>query len=221
MATPSPLVKPLRADARRNRERVLEAARECFGRDGIEAQIDDVAACAGVGVGTVYRHFATKDALIDALAADYFAGEAELATAGLDVEDPWEGFSGFIRQGAELLAANRALAQISADRPEVMKDAAIVADTELGFFGTIETLIDRAKAAGVLRQDFQLEDIPAIMCSLGALQISRGAYANWRRVLEMVLDGCHAAGGSDLPPVTARLPRGGGAEGTRGRGRGR
>ncbi len=201
-------VRQLRADARRNRERVLEAARQIFGRDGIEAQIDDVAACAGVGVGTVYRHFATKDALVDALAADYFAGEAELATAALDVADPWEGFSGFIRNGAELLAANRALAQISADRPEVMKEAAVNADAELGFFGMIETLIDRAQSAGVLRADFQLEDIPAIMCSLGSLQISRGAYANWRRLLEMVLDGCHAVSEGDLPPVTVRLPRG-------------
>lgn len=208
MASTETAARPLRADARRNRERVLEAARQIFGRDGIEAQIDDVAACAGVGVGTVYRHFATKDALIDALAADYFAGEAELATAALDVADPWEGFSGFVRKGAELLAVNRALAQISADRPEVMKEAAVKADAELGFFGTIETLIERAQAAGVLREDFQLEDIPAVMCSLGALQISRGAYANWRRVLEMVLDGCHTCSGSDLPPLTARLPRG-------------
>ena len=208
MASTETPVRQLRADARRNRERVLEAARQIFGRDGIEAQIDDVAACAGVGVGTVYRHFATKDALVDALAADYFAGEAELATAALDVADPWEGFSGFIRKGAELLAANRALAQISADRPEVMKEAAVNADAELGFFGMIETLIDRAQSAGVLRADFQLEDIPAIMCSLGSLQISRGAYANWRRLLEMVLDGCHTVSGGDLPPVTVRLPRG-------------
>jgi AcrR family transcriptional regulator len=207
VATPSALPKPQRADARRNRERVLSAARECFGRGGIEAQMDDVASFAGVGVGTVYRHFATKDALIDALAADYFAGENEIARRALDAADPWEGFTSFIRQGAELLAANRALAQISADRPEVMKNAAVAADVELGFFRTIGTLIERAQRAGVLRKDFQLEDIPAIMCSLGALQISRGAYANWRRVLEMVLDGCHVPDGSELPPVVARLPR--------------
>jgi AcrR family transcriptional regulator len=207
MASSPSAEKPQRADARRNRGRVLEAAREVFARDGIEAQIDDVAACAGVGVGTVYRHFVTKDALIDALAAEYFAGEAEIATAALDVEDAWDGFSGFVRQGAELLAANRALAQIAADRPEVMNNAAVTADVELGFFGTIQTLIDRAKRAGVLRPDFQLEDVPAIMCSLGALQISRGAYANWRRVLEMVLDGCHTRSPSRLPPVTNTLPR--------------
>jgi AcrR family transcriptional regulator len=59
MAPPFIATKRIRADARRNRERILAAARECFGRDGVEAQIDDVAAGAGVGVGTVYRHFAT------------------------------------------------------------------------------------------------------------------------------------------------------------------
>ncbi len=207
MSSEMATLKPLRADARRNRERVLEAAREIFGRDGIEAQVDDIAACAGVGVGTVYRHFATKDALVQALAAKYFEGEDEIARESLARDDSWEAFSGFIRRGAELLAANRALAQISADRPEVMRDAALAANENLGFFAVLEKLIARAKRDGVLRRDFQLEDVPAIMCSLGALQVSRGAYANWRRVLEMVLDGCHVTDGSKLPPLTAKLPR--------------
>jgi AcrR family transcriptional regulator len=186
---------------------VLDAARKCFANAGIEAQMDDVAASAGVGVGTVYRHFATKEALIQALAADYFAGEVTFAQRALEIDDPWEAFTGFIRTGAEQIAANRALAQISADQPEVMKNAAEAADAEHGFFGMIETLISRAKDAGALRADFQLEDIPAIMCSLGALQTSRGAYANWRRVLEMLLDGLRAPGSTELPPVTERMPR--------------
>jgi AcrR family transcriptional regulator len=186
---------------------VLAAARECFGRDGVDAQIDDVAACAGVGVGTVYRHFATKEALIEALASDYFTDQDGCARAALDVEDPWQAFSGYIRGGAELMAGNRALAQFSAERPEVMQRAALAADEELGFFGTVETLISRAKAAGVLRADFELEDVPAIMCSLGALQIGRGSYANWRRLLEMVLDGCRAPARMALPEFETRLPR--------------
>jgi AcrR family transcriptional regulator len=207
VATTETTSKPLRADARRNRLLVLDAARECFARDGIAAQMDDIAARAGVGVGTVYRHFETKEALTQALAADYFAGEAALAKAALEEDDPWEAFCFFIRNGAELLAESRALSQISADRPEVMRDAAVAAEVEFGFFGTIETIITRAKDAGALREDFELEDIPAIMCSLGALQISRGAYANWRRVLEIVLDGLRAPAGHPLPPVMIALPR--------------
>jgi AcrR family transcriptional regulator len=205
----STVSRPLRADARRNRKRVLEAAQVCFARDGIDAQMDDIAACAGVGVGTVYRHFATKEALIEALATDYFETQCELAREALEVEDPWEAFSGFVRRGAGLMADSRALPQVMADRPEMMKNAAIAADAELGFLGMIETLIARAKQGGVLRDDFELEDIPAIMCSLGSLQVSKGAYANWRRVLEMVLDGMRAPGSSDLPALVERLPRAG------------
>ena len=79
--------KPIRADARRNRERVLDAARACFARSGKEAQIDEVAAAAGVGVGTVYRHFATKEALVAALAAEHFASETRVeAYPGCPVE---------------------------------------------------------------------------------------------------------------------------------------
>ncbi len=205
----STVSRPLRADARRNRKRVLEAAQVCFARDGIDAQMDDIAACAGVGVGTVYRHFATKEALIEALATDYFETQSELAREALEVEDPWEAFSGFVRRGAGLMADSRALPQVMADRPEMMKNAAIAADAELGFLGMIETLIARAKHGGALRDDFELEDIPAIMCSLGSLQVSKGAYANWRRVLEMVLDGMRAPGSSELPALVERLPRAG------------
>ncbi len=205
----STAARPLRADARRNRKRVLEAAQVCFARDGIDAQMDDIAACAGVGVGTVYRHFATKEALIEALAADYFEGQSGLARDALAVDDDWEAFSGFVRRGAALMADSRALPQVMADRPEMMRNAAVAADAEFGFFGMVETLIARAKQAGELREDFEIEDIPAIMCSLGSLQLSKGSYVNWRRLLEIVLDGVRAPASNQLPAVGERLPRAG------------
>src|SRR5512132_4430457 len=83
--------RALRSDARRNRARILESARTCLACDGHEAQIDDIARAAGVGVGTVYRHFPTKEALLDALADERFAGFAEKAGALLDDPDPWHG----------------------------------------------------------------------------------------------------------------------------------
>ncbi len=200
--------KAMRADARRNHERVLEAAKECFARDGADAQIDDVAAAAGVGVGTVYRHFATKDALVRALADEHFARETQLARVALEIEDPWEAFCTFMRGGAELFADNRVLGQFAADRPGLMKEAALACDLEHGFFDAVERLIVRAQKAGALRKDFELEDVPATMCALSGLQVSRGAYTNWRRVLEFVLAGLRApATGPKLPPVGERIPR--------------
>jgi AcrR family transcriptional regulator len=195
----------MRSDAVRNRGRVLAAARELFGRDGLDTQMDEIAASAGVGVGTVYRHFETKEALLDALAADYFAGQHALAQRALELEDPWEAFSTYVREGAELMAGNRALAQISADRPEVMQQAATAADEAYGLFGVVTRLIERAQAAGELRADFDGADIPSIMCSVGALAISPKSAANWRRILEFVLDGVHGQGSGQLPPP-AQIP---------------
>src|SRR5437588_2947316 len=122
MAAPDTATKPLRADARRNRQRVLDAAARCFAKDGMQAQMDDIAECAKVGVGTVYRHFPTKEALVQTLAAEYFARQAEEAQAALDVDDPWEAFSGYMRRAANLLAEYRALAQVSTEQPAMMKD---------------------------------------------------------------------------------------------------
>ncbi|HWE32037.1 MAG TPA: helix-turn-helix domain-containing protein [Solirubrobacteraceae bacterium] len=195
----------MRSDAVRNRARVLDAARELLGRDGLDAQMDEIAASAGVGVGTVYRHFATKESLLEALADDYFVGQQENATRALQIGDPWEGFATLVRRGAELMAGNRALAQISADRPELMQHAAEAANQEYGFFSTVERVIRRAQDAGELRPDFELSDIPSIMCSVGALAISPKSAANWRRMLAFVLDGLRSEAAGDLPPAT-QLP---------------
>jgi AcrR family transcriptional regulator len=172
---------------------------------GLQAQMDDVASRAKVGVGTVYRHFPTKDALIEALADDYFARQAEAARAALEVDDPWEAFRGYVHEASDILGENRALAQVIRDRPEMMRDAALRAAEGLGFFDTIAALIDNAKEAGALRDDFRLEDIPLIMCSLGSLQTSHGAYSSWRRQRGILLDGLRAPGYEPLPdePVPA------------------
>src|SRR3954465_3690398 len=103
--------RPLRADARRNRERVLTAAREVFAEHGSEAQMDDVARRAEVGVGTVYRHFPTKEALFAALLEDTFARIADRARLALEQEDAWEAFTALMWDAGESLAGDRALAE--------------------------------------------------------------------------------------------------------------
>src|SRR5574342_294589 len=87
--------RPLRADAERNRRRVLSAASDLFAERGLDVSLDEIAAAAGVGVGTVYRRFADKDALIDALFEDKIGDVERLARECLEIEDPWTAFAMF------------------------------------------------------------------------------------------------------------------------------
>src|SRR5213593_2966016 len=97
-----PIERALRADARRNREAVLAAAKKLFADQGLDAQMPDVAKAAKVGVGTVYRHYPTKDDLIAALVAERFERLAQKAREGLEMDDAWEGISEFIRFSAQI-----------------------------------------------------------------------------------------------------------------------
>src|SRR5581483_10852099 len=109
----------LRADARRNREAVIAAAKKLFADQGLDAQMPDVARAAKVGVGTVYRHFPTKDDLIAAMAAERFERLAQKAGEALELEDAWEGMCEFIRFSAEIQAEDRGLCEVMGSRPEV------------------------------------------------------------------------------------------------------
>src|SRR5580704_5467771 len=91
-----------RADARRNREAVIAAAKKLFADEGLDAQMPDVARAAKVGVGTVYRHFPTKDDLIAALVADRFERLAQKARDGVEAADGWQGLCDFIRFAAQI-----------------------------------------------------------------------------------------------------------------------
>jgi AcrR family transcriptional regulator len=188
----------LRADARRNREAVMAAAKKLFSEEGLDAQMPDVAKAAKVGVGTVYRHFPTKDHLIGALADERFERLADRARQALDEDDPWEAFRGFIRFSAEIQAEDRGLCEVMGSRPEIMDAAAMAA----GLDELSEKLIKRAQRSGDLRRDVEWEDVPMIACSLGrSTQFEAGpAVGRWPRLLEIVLDGLHAPGSSKLPP---------------------
>src|SRR5207244_4846011 len=96
--------RPLRADARRNREAVIAAAKKLFADQGLDAQMPDVARSANVGVGTVYRHFPTKQDLIAELVAERFERLAQKTREALESEDAWEGVADFIRFSAQIQA---------------------------------------------------------------------------------------------------------------------
>src|SRR5437763_6765374 len=117
----------LRADARRNREAVLTAAKKLFAGQGLDAQMPDVARAAKVGVGTVYRHFPTKEDLIAALATEHFERLAQRAREGLEMADAWDGIAEFIRFAARIQADDRGLCEVMGSRPDLMDGAALAA----------------------------------------------------------------------------------------------
>ena len=187
MSTTAP--RPLRADARRNRERVLVAARESFAEYGLEAQVDDVAARAGVGVGTVYRHFPTKEAIVEAVASAGYEEICAIARESLEIDDPWEAFSGFMWEGARLHRRDRAQCEIHAARPDVVQR---VAGDKHELLDMVAELIVRGQDAGVLRPDLSKDDMPMIWCALGAAQQRSPDDAGWQRYLSLMLDGLRA-----------------------------
>ena len=198
--------KPLRADAQRNRARVLEAARECFADRGLDAQMDEIARRAEVGVGTVYRHFPTKQALAEAIAADHFDRLAASAREALEDPDPWHGFSVFLRRSAERQAGDRALAEVMAAEPEVMCDAA---SRRPDLHAALDELVTRAQRAGTLRHDLVPADVPMLICGIGRATLagSKGPTMSCRRYLEIVLDGLRAPGSAELPDTPAGKAR--------------
>ncbi len=186
----------MRADARRNRERVLVAARAVFAEYGHEAQMDEIARRAEVGVGTVYRHFPTKEALAEALLVDSFEQIAAHARASLDEPDPWEAFAGVLWRGGEILASNRGLTESIVNLPVDARTP-----TESALRDAMHAVIERAQGAGVLRDDLIVDDIPMLMCGVGsATHKPHPALESWRRHLSVILDGLRAAA------VTSRLP---------------
>ena len=187
MSTIAP--RQLRADARRNREKILAAAAAAFGQSGLESQVEDVARRAGVGVGTVYRHFPTKDALVTALAEAHFGRLADTVEAALEQRgDAWEVFAAAIWRAAEPAAADVAWCEIVAGHPSAI-DGALRGQQRLA--AATAALIERAQAAGRMRADATVQDVRAIMCGFGHVAMAQrtGAPLDCRRYLEIALDG--------------------------------
>jgi AcrR family transcriptional regulator len=202
LATPPEAERVPRADARRNREAIVAAAKKLFADEGLDAQMPDVAKAAKVGVGTVYRHFPTKDDLIAALATERFERLADQAREGIAAENPWEGLCDFIRFSARIQADDRGLCEVMGSRPEVMNASAL----SVGLDKLCGQLVTRAQRSGELRKDLQWQDIPMIACGMGSVtQATMGpGVGRWPRLVEILIDGLRAPAGSKLPkPLTS------------------
>jgi AcrR family transcriptional regulator len=179
--------RPQRADARRNRERILESARIVFARSGAEAQIDDVARQANVGVGTVYRHFPTKEALLSELVREKFRLLTEGARRALaSPGDPYDALAEWMRESAARLERDATMQQALAGAGEHIWLEASAEHDEL--MEVSEQLLERGRAAGTIRSDATPTDIGMLMCGLSATIAHPAPLFDWRRHLELLVD---------------------------------
>ncbi|MCX5240659.1 TetR/AcrR family transcriptional regulator [Streptomyces prunicolor] len=195
--------RPLRRDAALNREKILLAAREVFGRHGLGVTLDDVARHAGVGVGTVYRRFPDKETLVRALFEQDLGIRQASAERALAHPDPWEGFVDFLTEMGADLAENRGLQEVIMLGSHSSEPIETVRGGMLPF---LEALIKRAQESGDLRAEITPSDIPVIVQMLSAAsQFTQGKRPDvWRRYFEIILNGIRQRP-DNLPLTTPSL----------------
>lgn len=183
--------RPLRADARRNRDRVLEAARAAFAAEGSDASLDEIARIAGVGPGTVYRHFATKEALFEAVVLDRIGDLDQEARELTDDTDPGRAFSTFTERLAREGAIKRDLVEALSTAGGRMRLAEAPVLQEL--VGALAALLRRAQQAGAVRDDLGVDDVMAILTGAAyAISYARADEDQIRRLLAVMGDGMQA-----------------------------
>ncbi|MFJ3382035.1 TetR/AcrR family transcriptional regulator [Curtobacterium sp. NPDC090217] len=182
------LERPLRADAARNRELILQTARKCFAERGLSVTLNDIAHEAGVGVGTVYRRFADKDSLIEALLATKFDAMNAAAARAAEEIDPRESLRLYLMGVFEFRARDRALAdaivRAGKGRPSIVQERDRLESQ-------VSEIIRRAHDAGVVRVGFDYRDLPMLTTMVGAVADATRAHDPnaWRRYAEVLIEG--------------------------------
>ena len=191
---------PLRADAERNRQRLLASAKELFATRGLNVTLDDIARHAGVGTGTAYRRFPNKDALIEALMVERLDELGAIAQECLDEPDPWRGIAGFFDRALALMVADRGLKDVLFS-PGRGRER--VAHARGALAPIVEQLVQRAVAAGAVRDELSTSDVPVINFMLHTVvDLSRDVEPElYKRYLAIILDGLRAR--EDLDPLPA------------------
>ena len=194
----------LRADAARNRQRLIDAAAEVFAARGLDATLDDIARHAGVNVATAYRHFANKHELAHEFLRQCIGRAVADAEEAASQPDPWAGVALFLERSLEKIASNRALVDVLARAYDGEYFTELLQRT----FPPLEQLLARARDAGAVRADLAVTDFAPILEMLSALT-GRGAPSLPHRYIALILAGLRP-GGEPLPgepPTQERLHR--------------
>ncbi|HEY5318657.1 MAG TPA: helix-turn-helix domain-containing protein [Solirubrobacteraceae bacterium] len=191
MSTTEETKPALRADARRNHEKIIEGARKVFARNGASAQMEDVARVSGVGVGTVYRHFPTKEALMTELVRRTFESFVVTSREALAVDgEPFEVLADVMRRNSELIAGDAAVQQAMMGAGAEVWEGTASERQQLGQVS--QELVERAQDAGTMRPDVGAHDIPMLMCGVCATMGHTAKMFDWRRHLELAIDSLRA-----------------------------
>jgi AcrR family transcriptional regulator len=197
-------VRPLRRDAEMNRQRILRAASQVFTARGLQATLDDVARQAGVGVGTVYRRFPDKEALVDALFEDKLQTLVTEAERALEAPDSWAGLVTLLERAGTMLTRDRGLVEIlmyatyGQDR---------VSQARARMQPVVTRVVERAQRDGKVRADFRPTDVPFIefMLSAAAEYAAHTQPEVWRRYLTLIVDGLRPSRAETTPLPTGAL----------------
>jgi AcrR family transcriptional regulator len=190
----------LRADAVRNRERIVAAAIEVFAERGLEASTAEIAARAGVGEATLFRRFPTKDDLVTAIIGQQLADAAGVAASCLEEEDPWRGVERFLYEMAERATQDHGVSDAAKER--CMASPALAAERGR-VLDLSAQLVKRAQAAGVVRKDVSGVDLMFLMAAIGSLGELPFAGLRpdlYKRYLGIALDGLRPEGATKLRP---------------------
>ena len=194
-----PAPRPLRRDAQRNREAIVEAARQVFCDQGLEAPLEQIARHARVGIATLYRRFPNRAALLGAVLTGNLQAHIDAAEQALAIDDPWDGFAFYLEQSCRLQASDRGLNDVMGMR---FPRATAVEAAKARLFELLGRVVDRAQQSGQLRADLTLEDLAFLNWAntriLPAVRAA-GAPDAWRRPLGFWLDGLRAERAHPLP----------------------
>jgi AcrR family transcriptional regulator len=192
--------RPLRADAARNRERILEAAREAFSAQGLQVPIEEVARRAGVGVGTLYRRFPTREELIACAFEAKMQDYADATEQALAEPDAWGGFRWYVDRLCQMQADDHGFTDVLTMTFPMSPQFQEVRER---VYQRFLELVQRAKETGRLRDDFVPEDLPLILMANAGVLAATGdaAPGAWRRLVALLIQAVEAPGAGPLPPA--------------------